>query len=74
MEGFSAFGTAVFGDTPESGSNASENRNEYNLTMDYRPAEGAFKNLWLRARAAHVDGDDRDVWDYRFIVNYTVSF
>lgn len=64
----------VFGDTPDSGRDASEDRNEYNLTLDYRIPKGPLDNLWLRARAAHIDGDDRDRWDFRFITNYTISF
>lgn len=71
LEGFSAFSTIVFGDTPDAGGNASPDQNEYDLTIDYRIEEGPLKNLWLRGRAAYIDGDDRNRKDYRLIVNYT---
>lgn len=74
LEGFSAFSTIVFGDTPDAGGNASPDQNEYDLTIDYRIEEGPLKNLWLRGRAAYIDGDDRNRKDYRLIVNYTFPF
>ena len=74
LEGFSAFSTVVFGDTPDAGRNATPSQNEYDLTVDYRIGEGLLKNLWLRGRVAYIDGDDRNRRDYRFIANYTFSF
>jgi hypothetical protein len=60
------------GDTPDSGQNASNDRNELDFTIDWRPA-GTLQGLWLRARAAFVDlqgADPPDIADCRLILNY----
>ena len=74
LPGLSVFANYAAGDTPDTGAGASPDQDELDFTIDYR-FQGKLENLWLRARAAHVDQDgpgalDQD--DYRFIVNYTI--
>jgi len=74
LPGLSVFANYASGDTPDTGAGASPDQDEPDFTIDYRFG-GKLENLWLRARAAHVDQDgagavDQD--DYRFIVNYTI--
>jgi len=51
-------------------------RTEYDITVDYKPPEGVFEGLWIRARYAHLDieGDGEEVRDFRIIVNYSIQF
>lgn len=73
----SAFTTYVSGNTPDSGAVASPDQSELDFTVDYRIAEGALKNVWLRARAALVDQEEsqggNDFLDVRFIANYSLD-
>jgi hypothetical protein len=70
----SAFGNIVHGDTPDSGSNASADETEYDVTFDYRMKQGWTDRLWVRVRTAFVDQDEAaggdDFIDFRIIVNY----
>ena len=70
----SAFGNIVHGDTPDSGSNASPDETEYDITVDYRMKEGWTDRIWLRVRTAYIDQDESaggdDFIDFRIIVNY----
>jgi hypothetical protein len=59
----------------DSGSNASPDQREFDITVDYRFQSDLLKGLWLRARAAFVDQDNdvagaSDVDDIRVILNY----
>lgn len=71
----SSFANIVRGNTPDSGTNASADQTEYDLTVDYRIKQGWADRLWLRARVAYVDQDDdftgaNDFTDFRIIANY----
>ncbi len=73
--GLSSFVNYARGSTPDSGSNASPDQWEFDITVDYRLPSGLLEGLWFRARAAFLDRDDDpggagDVSDIRFIVNY----
>ena len=73
--GLSSFINYAQGSTPDSGSNASPDQREFDITVDYRIQSQALKGLWLRARAAFVDQENdvagaSDVDDIRVILNY----
>jgi hypothetical protein len=73
--GLSSFINYAEGNTPDSGTNASPDQRELDITVDYRFQSAALSGLWLRARAAFVDEDDdvagaSDVDDIRVILNY----
>jgi predicted porin len=73
--GLSSFVNYARGYTPDSGSNASPDQWEFDITVDYRFQSKLLKGLWLRARAAFVDQDNTvagasDVDDIRVILNY----
>jgi hypothetical protein len=75
IPGLSSFMNYAQGYTPDSGSNASPDQWELDITVDYRLQSALLNGLWLRARAAFVGQDDdvagaSDVRDLRFIVNY----
>ena len=58
---------------PDSGSNASPDQSEFDVTLDYKPAAGLLKGFWFRLRGALVDQEGSggtDLKDIRFIVNY----
>ena len=80
LPGFVATATAMLGSNainPATGAAVSD-RNEYNVTLDYRFRTGNWpdwlKPLWLRARATRVTselgGSTSITDDYRLIVNY----
>jgi outer membrane porin, OprD family len=73
----SMFANIVTGNTPDTGSNASADETEYDLTVDYRIKEGPAKQLWVRLRAGFVDQDEAesgdDFVDVRLIVNWGFS-
>jgi hypothetical protein len=74
LTGLSAFANYARGDTPDSGSKATPDQQELDLTVDYR-FNDALKGLWIRARTALVDQDGsagKDSQDYRLIVNYSL--
>lgn len=75
--GLSGFINYAEGNTPDSGPNASADKDELNITIDYRFQKKSLKGLWLRARAAIVDRHENnegltDLQDYRFILNYEI--
>jgi hypothetical protein len=75
VPGLSGFVNYAQGYTPDSGSNASPDQSEFDITVDYRFQSRAVKGLWLRARAAFLDQDEDvnggfDTRDYRVILNY----
>jgi hypothetical protein len=73
LKGVSGFVNYARGHTPDSGSNASPDQDELNLTLDYRPREGLLEGLWLRARAAFVDqwgSGAEDITEFQLILNY----
>jgi hypothetical protein len=77
VPGLSGFANYARGYTPDSGSSASSDQSEFDITVDYRFQSHAVKGLWLRARAAFLDQDEDvaggfDVRDYRVILNYTL--
>ncbi len=58
---------------PRTGSAASPDRQEWDITLDYRPPFQPLDNLWIRLRRAEVweDGPNGNgLVDYRVIVNY----
>jgi hypothetical protein len=70
----SLFANVVSGDTPDSGSSASPDETEYDLTLDYRLRESWAEGLWMRVRGAYIDQDEDlggdDFFDFRIILNY----
>ncbi|HKL54268.1 MAG TPA: OprD family outer membrane porin [Wenzhouxiangellaceae bacterium] len=70
----SLFANVVSGDTPDTGSSASPDETEYDLTVDYRFQEQWAERLWVRLRAAYIDQDEavggNDFFDFRIILNY----
>ncbi|WP_432735890.1 OprD family outer membrane porin [Maridesulfovibrio sp. FT414] len=73
FEGFSAELKAGFGDTPDSGKNASYDRNEYNLNTTYK-FSGTLKGLSLLTRWEYQDADQsmggKDVAQLRVRLQY----
>lgn len=51
-----------------------DDREEWDVTLEYKPDEGIFRGVWLRVRYATVDetGRRRDRDQLRVILNYTV--
>jgi hypothetical protein len=74
LEGLSAFGNGVWGFgaiDPETGEDAAD-RNELDLTLDYRLRKTWLKGLAFRARAALLEEEGgSSAEDYRVILNYT---
>lgn len=74
-EGFVSSVRWTYGNTPDSGDNASSDQYELNWNFDFYPKE--VPNLWFRLRFARnyqVDSDYEDARDIRFIVNYVKTF
>lgn len=75
LEGFSAFTNFVYGDTPDSGSSASPDRREWDITVDYRRPEEPLKNLWLRTRFGRSWTDNApQQTEFRVVLNYSLNF
>jgi hypothetical protein len=75
LDGLSTFANIAHGNTPDSGSKATPDETEYDLTIDYRFKKGALKGLWARVRGAYIDQDEDvangdDFFDFRIILNY----
>lgn len=71
----------IDGDTPDCGTSASPDQNEWDLNLDYSPPQPSLAGLGLRLRLARLeqqdscDGQDaRDVTDIRLILNYAFNF
>ncbi len=63
------------GDTPDSGRALSPDQNEWDLTVDYRPAADFLENLWLRVRVGENELEsERTREEFRIIVNYSIPF
>ncbi|MFK5923018.1 MAG: OprD family outer membrane porin [Verrucomicrobiota bacterium] len=64
--------------TPDTGSAASPDEEEYSATLDYQIPGKRFDNIWLRIRYAFNNqdsargGNDRE--DFRIILNYAYAF
>lgn len=73
LPGLSAVGSYTRGQNardPETGASLPD-REEVNLTLDYRPEEGRLRGLWLRARASFLEEDGRGTTsEFRLILNY----
>jgi hypothetical protein len=70
---FSGFINYAKGNTPDSGSNASPDQSEFDVTLDYRCKGGWMDGLWIRLRSAFRSRDDNnDARDLRAIVNYEI--
>jgi hypothetical protein len=75
LDGLTVFTNYVTGDTPDSGSAASPDQQEFDLTTDYYFQGGAVDGLWLRARAAFLNQEGPgavDQQDFRVILNYSL--
>ena len=75
IEGLSAFVKYAQGNTPDSGSNASPDQEEFDITFDYRLEKGPLKNFWLRFRYAFLNQDGPDAEDadnIRILLNYDI--
>lgn len=49
-------------------------RNEIDVTVDYRVSEGLFNGIWVRARSGTVDDEEAGTTqDFRVIVNYEIA-
>ena len=73
LNGLSAFTNYAVGNTPETGSTASPDRREWDITVDYRPPFELLNGFWLRMRRARVweeRPNKNDLFDYRIIINY----
>jgi hypothetical protein len=71
----SLFANIAWGDTPDSGPNASADATELDLTVDWRLNKGWSERVWIRFRGAWVNQDDAfpgadNLFDFRIIVNY----
>lgn len=80
LKGLSLFTNYASGSTPDSGSNATPDETELDLTVDYRFAkDGPLDGLWVRLRGAWINQDEgeagaNDFFDFRVIVNYSIRF
>jgi hypothetical protein len=73
LAGISGFVNYTVGDTPDSGSNASVDTDELDLTLDWKPKDGRLDGLWLRGRMAVINAAGpraMDQVDFRIILNY----
>jgi outer membrane porin, OprD family len=61
--------------TPDTGSFASPDQDELNITFDYKFKKGLLNGLWLRLRYALLDqhgAGAEDLRDYHVILNYSL--
>ena len=76
VQGLSGFITLVTGrDAVVAGTTSSlPDRNEYDITLDYKPPGEFWRGLWIRVRANYIDtaGDGEQVREYRAIVNFPI--
>jgi len=78
LKGVAVSASWLYGNTPDSGSDASPDQQESDVNLDYRPTFTGLDNFWLRLRYASndrdaaLDGLDRQ--DLRLILNYSLSF
>ncbi|NWK54108.1 outer membrane porin, OprD family [Verrucomicrobiaceae bacterium N1E253] len=75
LDGVSVDTSWIIGDTPDSGSQASPDQQEFDFTIDYKPSVELFDGVWFRARYAKNWIDEgNDIEDIRFILNYSYQF
>lgn len=73
-------GKYITGTTPDHGSNASPDQDEFDLNLEYRPQAPALAGLKVRLRKAWIDqqgsvsGNAQDLEDIRFIVDYEIKW
>jgi outer membrane OprD family porin len=75
IDGLSAYTNYAQGNTPDSGSIASPDQSEWDITVDYRPNIPALRGVSLRYRRADIDQDGTgaiDLVDNRFIINWEI--
>jgi hypothetical protein len=75
IKGLSAFVKYARGNTRDSGSNASPDQAEIDMTVDYRFNNASVEGLWLRVRGAYVNQDGpggQDIRTIRAILNYSL--
>jgi hypothetical protein len=49
------------------------NKDETDVTIDYKVAEGSLAGFWLRLRGAFIDDEEKGTTeDYRIIINYEI--
>jgi len=73
IDGLSGFTNYVRGNTPDSGSAASPDQEEFDITVDYRLNYNTPKGIWLRVRSAFVNQKGpgaQDSKEIRIILNY----
>jgi hypothetical protein len=76
LDGLSASVRYAHGDTPDSGTLASPDQDELDLTVDYRFKKRFLRGLWLRLRGAYLDQEGpeaRDISNIRVILNYDIQ-
>lgn len=70
LNGLKAFANYAHGELP-----AGQHEEEFDVTADYRIADGQLRNLWLRVRFGRNSASNRAVTDdLRVILNYTFTF
>ncbi|HIF52143.1 MAG TPA: outer membrane porin, OprD family [Thiotrichaceae bacterium] len=75
LDGLSAYTNYAEGITPDTGSAASPDQSEWDITIDYRPQIPILEGLWFRYRRAEIDQDGTgaiDLVDNRFILNWEI--
>ncbi len=75
IPGLTAYTNYAEGYTPDTGSNASPDQNEWDVTVDYRPEFSLLEGLWFLYRHVSVDQDgpgEVDSVDNRFILNLEI--
>ncbi len=73
LDGFKAAAAYIQGNNAENentGANLAD-KNETDVTLDYRVADGMLNGLWVRLRSATIKDDDAGTTqDFRVIINY----
>jgi len=74
IPGLTAYTNYAQGYTPDTGSNASPDQTEWDITIDYRPEHPWLRGLWLRYRRADIDQEGpgaTDQVDNRIVLNWS---
>ena len=75
LSGVSAFANYVHGNTPDHGTAASPDEDEFDITVDLRPEKGVFRDWWLRVRHGWTDGHGgQQRKDLRIVLNCSIAF
>ena len=75
LNGLSAYTNYAKGYTPDTGSAASPDQTEWDITIDYRPEMPILEGLWFRYRRADINQDGtgaNDLVDNQFILNWEI--